>query len=141
MGIIVRRGSIIIRVGAGKTAIRSCIIINSSSAYGNDVLKEFAQSSWIECRGTDRIREHHTRGQFTPIAFVASRSYNYCPSLLQGSDCQQQVCGYKRSEEHTSELQSRQYLHSFTTRRSSDLSTVAAPTAMMFLKNLPRAAG
>src|ERR1035437_6576308 len=27
-----------------------------------------------------------------------------------------------RSEEHTSELQSRQYLHSFPTRRSSDLS-------------------
>src|SRR5215217_2785760 len=26
-----------------------------------------------------------------------------------------------RSEEHTSELQSRQYLHSFPTRRSSDL--------------------
>src|SRR5947209_5727398 len=28
---------------------------------------------------------------------------------------------YARSEEHTSELQSRQYLHSFPTRRSSDL--------------------
>src|ERR1035437_6044815 len=27
----------------------------------------------------------------------------------------------ERSEEHTSELQSRQYLHSFPTRRSSDL--------------------
>src|SRR5581483_11137543 len=30
-----------------------------------------------------------------------------------------------RSEEHTSELQSRQYLHSFPTRRSSDLDEVA----------------
>src|SRR5947209_1923268 len=29
----------------------------------------------------------------------------------------------ERSEEHTSELQSRQYLHSFPTRRSSDLSS------------------
>src|SRR5581483_7502043 len=29
--------------------------------------------------------------------------------------------GAGRSEEHTSELQSRQYLHSFPTRRSSDL--------------------
>src|SRR3712207_4305807 len=29
----------------------------------------------------------------------------------------------QRSEEHTSELQSRQYLHSFPTRRSSDLWT------------------
>src|ERR1035437_7696595 len=29
--------------------------------------------------------------------------------------------GKSRSEEHTSELQSRQYLHSFPTRRSSDL--------------------
>src|SRR5581483_10142359 len=28
---------------------------------------------------------------------------------------------FARSEEHTSELQSRQYLHSFPTRRSSDL--------------------
>src|SRR5476651_2587475 len=28
---------------------------------------------------------------------------------------------HRRSEEHTSELQSRQYLHSFPTRRSSDL--------------------
>src|SRR5947209_8756799 len=28
---------------------------------------------------------------------------------------------FQRSEEHTSELQSRQYLHSFPTRRSSDL--------------------
>src|SRR5947209_6806350 len=30
-----------------------------------------------------------------------------------------------RSEEHTSELQSRQYLHSFPTRRSSDLAAYA----------------
>src|SRR3712207_4027623 len=30
--------------------------------------------------------------------------------------------GHSRSEEHTSELQSRQYLRSFPTRRSSDLS-------------------
>src|ERR1035437_5308536 len=29
---------------------------------------------------------------------------------------------WDRSDEHTSELQSRQYLHSFPTRRSSDLS-------------------
>src|SRR3712207_3697274 len=29
----------------------------------------------------------------------------------------------ERSEEHTSELQSRQYLHSFPTRRSSDLAS------------------
>src|SRR5713101_5566090 len=69
--------------------------MKSSSAYGNDVLKGFAQSSWMECWGAHRIREHHTRGQFTPIAFVASRSYKYCPSLLQGSDYQQQICGYK----------------------------------------------
>src|SRR5947209_8652775 len=32
-----------------------------------------------------------------------------------------------RSEEHTSELQSRQYLHSFPTRRSSDLTKVGTP--------------
>src|ERR1035437_4741783 len=31
-----------------------------------------------------------------------------------------------RSEEHTSELQSRRYLHSFPTRRSSDLRSVLA---------------
>src|SRR5882757_7384645 len=31
------------------------------------------------------------------------------------------ISGEPRSEEHTSELQSRQYLHSFPTRRSSDL--------------------
>src|ERR1700674_912436 len=95
MGIIARRGSIIIWIGAGITAIRSCIIIDSSSAYGNDVLKEFTQSSWIECWGAYRIREQHTRGQFTPIAFVTSRSYKYCSDMLQGNDYQQQVCGYK----------------------------------------------
>src|SRR3712207_4001128 len=33
---------------------------------------------------------------------------------------------YARSEEHTSELQSRQYLHSFPTRRSSDLAPARA---------------
>src|SRR5947209_8463981 len=33
-----------------------------------------------------------------------------------------------RSEEHTSELQSRQYLHSFPTRRSSDLTISNDPT-------------
>src|ERR1035437_9306935 len=31
------------------------------------------------------------------------------------------ACASDRSEEHTSELQSRRYLHSFPTRRSSDL--------------------
>src|ERR1035437_2634765 len=34
-----------------------------------------------------------------------------------------------RSEEHTSELQSRQYLHSFPTRRSSDLLFLWLPQA------------
>src|SRR5476651_1079911 len=33
----------------------------------------------------------------------------------------------ERSEEHTSELQSRQYLHSFPTRRSSDLAPCSTP--------------
>src|SRR5947209_5783464 len=33
--------------------------------------------------------------------------------------------GLSRSEEHTSELQSRQYLHSFPTRRSSDLMKIS----------------
>src|ERR1035437_2679833 len=35
--------------------------------------------------------------------------------------------GPARSEEHTSELQSRQYLHSFPTRRSSDLYLLTGP--------------
>src|SRR3712207_1436219 len=34
-----------------------------------------------------------------------------------------------RSEEHTSELQSRRYLHSFPTRRSSDRGERVVPTA------------
>src|SRR3712207_2158596 len=37
-----------------------------------------------------------------------------------------------RSEEHTSELQSRQYLHSFPTRRSSDLAAVPEPGSAFF---------
>src|SRR5215831_3458223 len=71
--------------------------MNSSSAYGNDVLKVFvfAQSSWIESWGAYRIREHRARGQFTPIAFVDRRSYNYCPNVQQGLNYQPQVCGYK----------------------------------------------
>src|ERR1035437_7236784 len=36
--------------------------------------------------------------------------------------------GILRSEEHTSELQSRQYLHSFPTRRSSDLRSCSGTT-------------
>src|SRR5947209_1922019 len=37
-----------------------------------------------------------------------------------------------RSEEHTSELQSRQYLHSFPTRRSSDLDHISQTNIMAF---------
>src|SRR5947209_3498104 len=44
---------------------------------------------------------------------------------------------YERSEEHTSELQSRQYLHSFPTRRSSDLHAVAGRRASSFLRAQP----
>src|SRR6476646_9803238 len=38
-----------------------------------------------------------------------------------------QRSGHYRSEEHTSELQSHRDLHSFPTRRSSDLGTANAP--------------
>src|SRR3712207_6401540 len=42
-----------------------------------------------------------------------------------------------RSEEHTSELQSRQYLHSFPTRRSSDLPAGAAAEDFEILRRQP----
>src|ERR1035437_9764321 len=49
-----------------------------------------------------------------------SRSVYRC----SGAESQVRHClEFQRSEEHTSELQSRQYLHSFPTRRSSDLDT------------------
>src|SRR5947209_4391433 len=43
------------------------------------------------------------------------------PQPLSRGGAWERVGFYSRSEEHTSELQSRQYLHSFPTRRSSDL--------------------
>src|SRR5947209_6465108 len=43
-----------------------------------------------------------------------------------------------RSEEHTSELQSRQYLHSFPTRRSSDLVHIRRCDAIVFEDTLDR---
>src|SRR5947209_3908939 len=54
---------------------------------------------------TERLREvFAAAGQVESAAVVTDRD-----------------TGRSRSEEHTSELQSRQYLHSFPTRRSSDL--------------------
>src|ERR671927_174616 len=41
----------------------------------------------------------------------------------------------KRSEEHTSELQSHRDLHSFPTRRSSDLVTCSVPSGTCIIKN------
>src|ERR1044072_8698879 len=41
--------------------------------------------------------------------------------VVVGADVQALVVDLARSEEHTSELQSHRYLHSFPTRRSSDL--------------------
>src|SRR5947209_8172386 len=44
------------------------------------------------------------------------------PCLISiGIEYWSRTASMERSEEHTSELQSRQYLHSFPTRRSSDL--------------------
>src|SRR5947209_8414449 len=54
------------------------------------------------------------RARATPVRFVFVASAAVLWLLLPG-------CGHPRSEEHTSELQSRQYLHSFPPRRSSDL--------------------
>src|ERR1035437_9661006 len=48
-----------------------------------------------------------------------------------------------RSEEHTSELQSRQYLHSFPTRRSSDLGCFSEGRGEgpgLYIDNLPEPA-
>src|ERR1035437_10388222 len=61
---------------------------------------------------TLRITSIFRSGQWPNKLPVSSRQYSpvwYCPYF------------HSRSEEHTSELQSRQYLLSFPTRRSSDL--------------------
>src|SRR5947209_1822417 len=70
---------------------------------------------------------------FVPRTLLTIRSGTSFPSLrlerprscwLSRRELRQTRCrssSLTRSEEHTSELQSRQYLHSFPTRRSSDL--------------------
>src|SRR5581483_7341076 len=57
------------------------------------------------------------------IGSFSARTYGgglrFC--MTSSQDFDGYIAKQDRSEEHTSELQSRQYLHSFPTRRSSDL--------------------
>src|SRR5476649_1480407 len=57
--------------------------------------------------------------------------------VLRGRECSK---GCARSEEHTSELQSHRDLHSFPTRRSSDLSGSSRRWRAALLRRLPSAA-
>src|SRR5947209_6344475 len=78
--------------------------------------------------------DRETRGNWydlpfrsTPLMEPRSRSSGWYSARLSSLKCaatrRLRVLAQSgvRSEEHTSELQSRQYLHSFPTRRSSDL--------------------
>src|ERR1035437_8367754 len=60
------------------------------------------------------------------VEILFAEGNHFCPSCEKSGNCELQALGYKytmmvRSEEHTSELQTHRDLHSFPTRRSSDL--------------------
>src|SRR5215211_2450942 len=63
-----------------------------------------------------------------PLAFGSS-VWVMTPSSTKASCARTWLCWW-RSEEHTSELQSHRDLHSFPTRRSSDLRRHRAPAAL-----------
>src|SRR5476649_1975747 len=93
----------------------------------------------VEAAGLDRkstrLNSSHTEiytlslHDALPICDCAFRAHRFCTVVLRGGcyECRHPIrqgrCGSggARSEEHTSELQSHRDLHSFPTRRSSDL--------------------
>src|SRR5882672_7024185 len=101
----------------------------------------FTRSCGSEDRKSTRLNSSHTviytlsLHDALPIldAFVARARELVLPNLPAGVACRtfvaevHAVLRERRSEEHTSELQSHSDLHSFPTRRSSDLRCVRRP--------------
>src|SRR5882672_4526245 len=83
-------------------------------------------SSPASARRRQRYRSAHLRNRLVPADFVDER------------------CDTARSEEHTSELQSHRDLHSFPTRRSSDLcfqSCFCSPSAAVSQRSSTKSSG
>src|SRR5476649_2367305 len=97
-------------------------------------IKSSRQFGWRDRKST-RLNSSHTEiytlslHDALPIFFVAAFSRDVLPDEFHRSGTVERVHGdqvfktirLERSEEHTSELQSHRDLHSFPTRRSSDL--------------------
>src|SRR5579875_3732347 len=93
------------------------------------------QSKRIKDRKSTRLNSSHTEiytlslHDALPISYPSPGYYGYSLSPCKNRSVSTQPTqilnvpkqAYQRSEEHTSELQSHRDLHSFPTRRSSDL--------------------
>src|ERR1035437_6693850 len=73
-----------------------------------------------------KFKVHYTKGNLNnhigvPLTILSAPADTEMLIIEMGASHIGEIRTLCRSEEHTSELQSRQYLHSFPTRRSSDL--------------------